>query len=186
MKSLIPAANFSAMHNFQTGQGKSPSFFFFSDNKKLMIKTLKEKEFEILFEDKFLIDYYKHITQNKDSLLSRLLGVYQVRAKKQTPMTFFITENMIGFDFKSINRCWDLKGSLHQRKTALSLDEEITGTSGFNVLKDLNLLEVSGKASLEKRAKPNLMQRIQKDTELLRSHGLIDYSLFLVEVDRKA
>lgn len=61
-ESLIPAANFSAMHNFQSGpSGKSPSFFFFSDNKQLMLKTLKTKERDILFEDKFLIEYYKHI-----------------------------------------------------------------------------------------------------------------------------
>ena len=112
------------MHNFQTGQGKSPSFFFFSDNRKIMLKTLKQKEFDILFEDKFLLKYHQHIINNKDSLLSRLLGVYQVRAKKQTPITFFITENMIGHDCNSISRCWDLKGSLHQRKTKVIDDED--------------------------------------------------------------
>ena len=48
----------------------------------------------------------------------------------------------------------------------------------------MNLLEESGKPGLERQIKPELMQRIRKDTELLRSRGLIDYSLFLVEVDR--
>jgi len=47
-----------------------------------MLKTLKMSERDILFEDKFLIEYYKHIVQNKDSLLSKLLGVYEIRAKK--------------------------------------------------------------------------------------------------------
>ena len=89
-----------------------------------MLKTLKQKEFDILFEDKFLLKYHQHIINNKDSLLSRLLGVYQVRAKKQTPITFFITENMIGHDCNSISRCWDLKGSLHQRKTKVIDDED--------------------------------------------------------------
>ena len=82
-----------------------------------MLKTLKMKERDILFEDKFLIDYYKHIVKNKDSLLSRLLGVYEIRAKKQSPLVFFITENMIGEDFTAIKRCWDLKGSLLRRRT---------------------------------------------------------------------
>jgi len=36
-----PIENFEAIHNFSPGQGKSPSFFFFSDNKKLIAKTLK-------------------------------------------------------------------------------------------------------------------------------------------------
>ena len=45
------------------GDGKSPSFFFFSDNSLLMIKTMKQEEFDILFdtEETFLLDYLKHI-----------------------------------------------------------------------------------------------------------------------------
>jgi hypothetical protein len=80
--SFIPAANFSGIHNFQTGKGKSPSFFFFSDNKVLMLKTLKSSEFDILFKDGFLIDYYKHLMENKDSLLSRYLGIFEVKVNK--------------------------------------------------------------------------------------------------------
>ena len=49
------------MYNFRTGEGKSPSFFFFSDNNVLMLKTLKDSEFDILFKKGFLLDYYKHI-----------------------------------------------------------------------------------------------------------------------------
>ena len=184
LESIIPAANFSAMHNFTTGQGKSSSFFFFSDNRKLMLKTLKPEEFDILFdEDKFLIDYYKYITTHPDSLLSRILGVYCIRAKKQAPMTFFITENMIGDDFAAIKRCWDLKGSLHQRMTKLDDQEKESGNTGMKVLKELNLIEPNGNVNLEEWSKPGLMDAIRADTELLRKNELIDYSLFLIEVD---
>jgi hypothetical protein len=55
-KSLAPAFNYKAIHNFKPGEGKSPCFFFFSDNDRLMIKTLKMSEFYILME--FLPDYY--------------------------------------------------------------------------------------------------------------------------------
>lgn len=38
----------TGMYNFRTGDGKSPSFFFFSDNQLFMLKTMKESEFDIL------------------------------------------------------------------------------------------------------------------------------------------
>jgi hypothetical protein len=75
-KSLIPRVNFHGIHNFSTGDGKSPSFFFFSDNRLIMLKTLKDSEMSILYDDKFLPSYYSHVMKHKDSLLSRLLGVY--------------------------------------------------------------------------------------------------------------
>ena len=78
-ESFIPISNFKGVHNFKTGTGKSPSFFFFSDNKLLMIKTLKQSEMKILFETNFLVDYYKYILQNPSSLLSRILGVYELQ-----------------------------------------------------------------------------------------------------------
>jgi hypothetical protein len=51
LNSLIPSDNFKGVHNFMPGQGKSPSFFFFSENKMLMLKTLKKSEFDILMKN---------------------------------------------------------------------------------------------------------------------------------------
>ena len=65
IEALSPSANFLAMHNFQIGTGKSPSFFFFSDDKKLMLKTLKSNEVDILFEKGFFADYYSYIMEKK-------------------------------------------------------------------------------------------------------------------------
>jgi len=47
--SFKPSNNSEGIFNFKTGGGKSPSFFFFTDDKKLMVKTLKSSEKEILF-----------------------------------------------------------------------------------------------------------------------------------------
>jgi hypothetical protein len=88
------------MHNFKPGSGKSPSFFFFSDNKALMVKTLKDSEVKILFDQDFLVNYFLYITKNHDSLLSRILGIYEIAIGNQNPMVFLITENMIGHDFE--------------------------------------------------------------------------------------
>jgi hypothetical protein len=49
-QSLAPLHNIQAIHNFFTGTGKSQSFFFFSDNKAFVLKTLKESEKKLLLE----------------------------------------------------------------------------------------------------------------------------------------
>ena len=125
------------MHNFTTGSGKSPSFFFFTDDRALMIKTVKESEKKILFETDFLFDYEKHIKENKHSLLSKILGVYEIKVSNATPMVFLITENMIGDDFSNIEKAYDLKGSIHARETIVDPDFD----TGFIVLKDKNFLK---------------------------------------------
>lgn len=75
---MVPSANFKGIHNFDVGSGRSPSFFFFTDNKLLMIKTMKPEEVKILFDknDGILLDYMRHISQHPGSLLSKLFGVF--------------------------------------------------------------------------------------------------------------
>ena len=50
-KSLLPSQNFKGIHNFSLGEGKSNSFFFFSDDLIFMMKTLKKSEIDILIND---------------------------------------------------------------------------------------------------------------------------------------
>ncbi len=80
----MPVNNTRSMLNFKTGNGKSPSFFFFTENKKFMIKTLKPSEMSILFSGKenFLQNYFEYLQMNKeipkDSLLMKIMGVYEL------------------------------------------------------------------------------------------------------------
>ena len=102
----------------------------------------------------------------------------------QTPICFFITENMIGDDFGAIKRCYDLKGSLYDRITKVSTFEMMTGETGFKVLKDQNFINQAERLQVEAETKEKIIKTLRKDSELLRKHGLIDYSVFLVQVDR--
>jgi hypothetical protein len=53
--------------------GKSGSFFFFSKDKKFIIKTMFQEELDIfMFE---LENYFKHFEKG-DSLLARIYGVF--------------------------------------------------------------------------------------------------------------
>lgn len=78
LEAMIPSKNYEAIHNFETGQGKSPSFFFFSDDHSLLIKTLQKGEWDIIKKSDFLVDYIIHLKKNPKSLLSRYMGIYEV------------------------------------------------------------------------------------------------------------
>ena len=153
-----------------------------------LVKTLKSSEFDILFDDKWLVDYYKFIKENPDSLLSRYFGVYELRINKQTPVQLFITENVIGNDFSAIKRCYDLKGSSHGRFVNLDVYSKITEDTGLKVLKCENFIQDNEKEpvlDINAEIKGNMKALLTKDSLFLKQHGLIDYSIFLVEVDRE-
>lgn len=52
------------MEKFQEGSGKSASFFFFTANKKFVIKTLKQEELDLLAKKGVLEKYYNHLSKN--------------------------------------------------------------------------------------------------------------------------
>jgi len=88
----------------------------------------------------------------------------------------------------AIKRCYDLKGSLHGRLTKIDDFQRFTGESGLKVLKDQNFIEdqkdPEKKVALEEDDKEAIMATLKKDSQFLRDHGLIDYSVFLLVIDR--
>lgn len=117
--------------------------------------------------------------QYPDSLLSKILGVYQVRIKKQSPIIFFITENVIGDDFHLIRALYDLKGATFDRRTAENDDDE----SGLRVLKDENFIENGSDLEIDPAYRDKIIEMVKLDSRLLAKYDLIDYSMLLIEVD---
>ena len=95
---------------------------------------------------------------------------------------------MFGFDFSFTKRCYDLKGSVLGRNTKTNLWKQMTGGTGLKVLKENNLIVLNKKrkvVDIDEIEKMKLTKILKKDSELLSKHALIDYSLFLIEVDRR-
>jgi hypothetical protein len=64
---------------FQAGesQGKSGSFFFFSHDKRFILKTLLKNERKTLLD--MLDEYIDHIVQSENrSMLARIYGLYTI------------------------------------------------------------------------------------------------------------
>lgn len=67
-------------HHFS--EGASGSFFYLTENGLYMVKTLKEKEKDLLV--KILPDYVRHMQRFPHSLLCRFFGLYSIKMYEQT------------------------------------------------------------------------------------------------------
>ena len=77
MKSLNIEDNISSVLQAGEGVGQSGSFFFFSKDKRLLIKTLRGSEKKLLLD--MLDDLIAHFKKtNNESLLARIYGVFTI------------------------------------------------------------------------------------------------------------
>ena len=184
--SLAPLHNIQAIHNFFTGSGKSSSFFFFSDNRFFVFKTLKDSEKKLLFEQSILESYYEYIMKNPDSLLSRYYGIFTIQMPGMEELTCFITDNLYGKEYQKIKRIYDLKGSTQNRRVKLSKEEEIGDVdTAHKVLKDLNFIDFQDRMRLSKTKKITLMSIIERDAQFLALNNLMDFSLLLIKLENQ-
>lgn len=80
MTSLNPEENKDSMLKIRESSGKSGSFFFFSNDKRFIIKTVKEEELNTMLGE-FMKNYYIHIINNPESFLARIYGLYTIKIK---------------------------------------------------------------------------------------------------------
>lgn len=153
----------------QFSEGKSGSFFYFTHDRRYVIKTVNTEEKQFLC--KIAPSYYEYIKDNPDSLIVRLYGLYQVQlAWEQKYISVIVMENI----FHSLQRLrihekYDLKGSTVKRETGKKSKESA-------VLKDLDLYN---KVCIGPENKAALLEQLRKDTEFLARHRIMDYSLLL-------
>jgi 1-phosphatidylinositol-4-phosphate 5-kinase len=142
INSLNPKNNRDAIKGAGESQGKSGSFFFSSQDKKFIIKTMSGgelKTFKQLFKH-----YNEYLTfENPKSFLARIYGIFTVKMEEIVPIHLIlmgntiqcVTKNNPKTPNKSIKRVFDLKGSLHGRHTGEKKSHNMTN------MKDLNILE---------------------------------------------
>lgn len=120
-----------------------------------------------------------HILKNKNSLLARIYGVFTFYADGIAPINLILMENSFQsvLERGAIERVYDLKGSLYNRKT----DESAS------VKKDINLMESRDLfLRMSKGYVKSFEEQLKNDTQLLRKSNLMDYSLLLgVQEDKE-
>ena len=173
--SLSPKFNKEAVFKAGEGAGRSGSFFFFSHDRKFIIKTMNNAELKLFLS--FLPDYVDHFRKNKNSLLSKIFGVFTIKADYINEVHVMMMENTLALkNPDNLKYIFDLKGSM--------VDRVVGGfTKPSTTLKDVNFKiaaqNIEGFTSLGPVLKKKLSAAMRKDVEFLRSHNLMDYSLLL-------
>jgi len=92
-ESLHPSANRDSVFKAGESQGKSGSFFFFSKDRKFIIKTMNDGEMSIFMES--LVDYYSHLKTHRNSLMARIYGIFTVKMEDIVPVNLLLMANTI-------------------------------------------------------------------------------------------
>ncbi|KYQ94365.1 pleckstrin (PH) domain-containing protein [Tieghemostelium lacteum] len=145
----------------EPSQGRSNSFFYFTSDKKLLIKTITTAEYEQL--SKILPNYYFHLSQNPDSLIIRFYGLHYISPSKMKNTHFVVMENI--FSTVEMDEVYDLKGSTLNRKA-----------NGKKVLMDLDFCT---RIFISEELKLKFYKQIESDCNFLEKNGSMDYSLLL-------
>ena len=153
-------------------EGKSGSFFYFTQDRRYIIKTVSAGEEKVL--KNFAREYYRHMKNNPESLIVRLYGLYQVQlAWEQKYISVIVMENIFySPQHLRIHEKYDLKGSTVGRRV-LKGGEAPTSSK---TLKDVDLQK---KIYVGSENKTLLMEQLRKDVNFLASHNIMDYSLLL-------
>ncbi len=163
-KSLSPKFNRDMVFKAGEGAGRSGSFFFFSHDRKFIIKTMTSGELKLFL--RILPDLARHHKNVPESLLAKIFGVFKVKTSKVSAVYIMLMENTLRLkDPDKLNYIFDLKGSL--------VDRKVKGvTKPSSTLKDLNFLMVAKKnkhlTALKKHDQRLIKAALSKDVEFLR------------------
>lgn len=152
--------------------GKSGSFFYFSRDYKYIIKTIHHSEHKFL--RKILKDYYQHVKDNPNTLLSQFYGLHRVKLPYGKKIHFVVMNNLFP-PHRDIHTTFDLKGSTIGR----DYREEDLDKNPRATLKDLNWLRRQRSLELGIQKKRLFLEQLQRDVILLKRLQIMDYSLLV-------
>lgn len=152
--------------------GKSGSFFYFSRDYKYIIKTIHHGEHKLL--RKILRDYYQHVQDNPNTLISQFYGLHRVKIPYGRKIHFVIMNNLFP-PHRDIHQTFDLKGSTIGR----DFKEEDLAANPRATLKDLNWLRRNLHLEFGPTKKEMFIAQMERDVKLLQRLKIMDYSLLV-------
>ncbi|CDW83708.1 phosphatidylinositol-4-phosphate 5-kinase [Stylonychia lemnae] len=176
---------------------KGGSFYVKPLQGGLIIKSINKAGYKLMQD--FLPDYFRYTLMNPSTHLSPILGVFNMNLTKngvQLPIYFTIQRNIQEFDPTSLENDdfafgFDIKGSVHGRKMLdnprdiLNYEVVYRNKKLFaKTLKDQDFLQSFKKLDLNQSQSDKILSQLENDVNLLMTHGLMDYSMYLVIVIR--
>lgn len=152
--------------------GKSGSFFYFSRDYKYIIKTIHHAEHKLL--RRILREYYAHIENNPNTLISQFYGLHRVKMAYGRKIHFVVMNNLFP-PHRDIHQMYDLKGSTIGR----DFKEEDLVANPRATLKDLNWLRRNRHINCGKEKREVFLAQLRRDVSLLQRLKIMDYSLLI-------
>lgn len=82
-------------------QGRSDSLFLPTGDSKIILKTLKQEEFQMIF-DKFIYFYLNYLECSPNSLICRIYGIFSVKPSESSePLLIILMRDARG-PFKNV------------------------------------------------------------------------------------
>jgi L-rhamnose mutarotase len=143
------------------------SMIFITSDQKYVIKVISKHD-KSVFVEVLLEKYINRLIFNPESKLVRILGLFQIKPSR---IYFLIMENTCILNDTCLR--FDLKGSKVDRLVSES-------SSNKTILKDQNFLKSKIKVSLPINEYKNMIKTLTEDFKLLKTLGIMDYSIYLV------
>eukprot|EP00742_Colponemidia_sp_Colp-10_P007161 GILJ01007691.1.p1 GENE.GILJ01007691.1~~GILJ01007691.1.p1 ORF type:complete len:784 (+),score=85.11 GILJ01007691.1:308-2353(+) len=174
LESLCPRLNGSAIESAGRSQGRSGSFVFRAHDGVYMIKTLTEREKDVLIEE-LLPTYHKHLARNPNSLLTQFHGCFALEMRNMRRVNFVLMKSCFA-GAKDVADVYDLKGS---RKARNVLADSAVKPPPGTVMKDVDFKDRLGKLEIDDVVACTLLCQISKDVTMLSKLNIMDYSLLV-------
>ena len=178
IRSFLPSFNKNIISKNEGG--RSGNLFLGTCNKKYLVKTINYEEL-IFIRDQFLYNYVNYISENNDSLINRIYGIYELQydnlLKKESIYLVLMRNLYEIFNKENVIVKFDLKGSSYNRE--IETNEEFMQT---DVLKDENFRSREKVIYLNYENSENIKKILIRDSEFLKSFQIMDYSLFIIKI----
>mmetsp|Transcript_6934 Transcript_6934/g.19551 ORF Transcript_6934/g.19551 Transcript_6934/m.19551 type:complete len:833 (-) Transcript_6934:32-2530(-) len=145
---------------------KSGEFFFFSGDRRFLIKTVSDAEGLLLH--KMLPAYQNHLRQLPRSFIVRYAGLYHVQVEGGISKFFTIMASVFDACLK-VHETYDVKGSLFHRKAK----------AGESIGKDSDWFESGRRLKLTRPMRRELLAIHEQDCQFLASFNVMDYSVLI-------
>lgn len=145
---------------------KSGEFFFFSGDRRFLIKTVTEDEAQLLF--RMLPAYQAHIQRLPRSLIVRYAGLHCARIPG-LGLKYFTVMVSVFDPGRKVHETFDVKGSTLHRRSKV----------GESIGKDEDWVEAGHRLHVPEDSRLELREAHEQDAAFLASFGVMDYSLLI-------
>jgi len=154
--------------------GRSGSFFYFTADKKYILKTITFQELRILRNS--FGGYFDRI-YSQESLICRMYGIFEFKVDQGDKFYVVLMENVLSHCENPI--IFDLKGSLLDRQKFQETFSSLQCMPKNQVMKDLDFLNNIEKLNFTENSSTKILEILKKDTYTLQNLEIMDYSLLL-------